>query len=136
VPELVPREELPSAIAVSSAGFNISRAVGPAAGGLMVAAFATVTAGRGWSTGQRNFLHRRGGGHLSMETDAVVQERTAGGAPRRLHARGVALRGARACNAGNPGSRLSPDLLRERHVGLLAVVAREDLKGGALGFGS
>ena len=47
VPELVPREELPSAIAVSSAGFNISRAVGPAAGGLMVAAFATASEGAG-----------------------------------------------------------------------------------------
>ncbi|HXX62270.1 MAG TPA: MFS transporter, partial [Bacteroidota bacterium] len=47
LPELVPREELPAAVAVGSAGFNLSRAIGPAAGGLTVAAFATVTAGAG-----------------------------------------------------------------------------------------
>ena len=45
VPELVPRSELPSAIAVNSAGYNLARAVGPALGGLMVAAFATVMLG-------------------------------------------------------------------------------------------
>jgi MFS family permease len=47
VPELVPRSELPNAIAVNSAGYNLARAVGPALGGLMVAAFATVTLGAG-----------------------------------------------------------------------------------------
>ena len=47
VPELVPRSELPSAIAVNSAGYNLARAVGPAIGGLMVAAFATVMLGAG-----------------------------------------------------------------------------------------
>src|SRR6266478_2516593 len=41
VPELVPREELPNAIALNSAGFNLARAVGPALGGLAVAAFAS-----------------------------------------------------------------------------------------------
>ena len=39
VPELVPRAELPDAISLSSAGFNLARAVGPALGGLLVAAF-------------------------------------------------------------------------------------------------
>jgi len=38
VPELVPRSELPTAIALNSAGFNLARAVGPALGGLLVAA--------------------------------------------------------------------------------------------------
>ncbi len=47
VPELVPRSELPNAIAVNSAGYNLARAVGPALGGLMVAAFATVMMGAG-----------------------------------------------------------------------------------------
>lgn len=37
-PELVPAEELPAAIALGSVGFNIARAVGPALGGLLVAA--------------------------------------------------------------------------------------------------
>jgi MFS family permease len=38
VPELVPAEELPSAIALNSIGINISRAIGPAIAGVLVAA--------------------------------------------------------------------------------------------------
>jgi MFS family permease len=38
VPELVERSELPAAIALNSVGFNLARAVGPALGGLVVAA--------------------------------------------------------------------------------------------------
>jgi len=38
VPELVPRRELSEAIALNSAGFNLSRAAGPAAGGAVLAA--------------------------------------------------------------------------------------------------
>lgn len=37
IPELVERQELPAAVALNAAGFNISRAVGPALGGLVVA---------------------------------------------------------------------------------------------------
>ena len=48
VPELVPRAELPNAIALNSAAFNLARAVGPAAGGLTVAAFAAVRSGAGF----------------------------------------------------------------------------------------
>ena len=47
VAELVPREELPVAIALNSAGFNLARAIGPALGGLTVAAFASVWLGAG-----------------------------------------------------------------------------------------
>jgi len=47
VPELVSREELPEAIALNSAAFNIARAVGPAAGGLTVAAFVLASRGAG-----------------------------------------------------------------------------------------
>lgn len=47
VPELVPREELPEAIALNSAAFNVARAVGPAVGGLAIAAFASVMLGAG-----------------------------------------------------------------------------------------
>ncbi|HEX8354256.1 MAG TPA: MFS transporter, partial [Pyrinomonadaceae bacterium] len=43
VPELVPREELAAAVSLNSVAFNIARAVGPALGGLLVAA-----AGAGW----------------------------------------------------------------------------------------
>lgn len=38
LPEIVPRPELPAAISLNSAGFNIARAIGPALGGLVVAA--------------------------------------------------------------------------------------------------
>lgn len=38
VPELVPRDELPVAVSLNSVAFNIARAVGPALGGLIVAA--------------------------------------------------------------------------------------------------
>ncbi len=38
VPELVPRQELPAAVALNSVGFNIARAVGPALGGMVMAA--------------------------------------------------------------------------------------------------
>ena len=37
VPELVPRSDLRAAVALNSLGFNIARAIGPAAGGLIVA---------------------------------------------------------------------------------------------------
>ena len=38
MPELVPRAEIPAAIALNSASFNLARAVGPAMGGVVVAA--------------------------------------------------------------------------------------------------
>jgi MFS family permease len=38
IPELVPREELPAAVALGSVGFNIARAAGPALAGIVVAA--------------------------------------------------------------------------------------------------
>jgi len=37
VPEMVPREDLPAAVTLSSIGFNIARALGPALAGLVVA---------------------------------------------------------------------------------------------------
>jgi MFS family permease len=37
IPELVPRAELPAAVALNSVGFNIARAVGPAFGGIVMA---------------------------------------------------------------------------------------------------
>jgi MFS family permease len=38
VPDLVPKTELPAAVALSSVAFNIARALGPALGGLVIAA--------------------------------------------------------------------------------------------------
>ncbi|MDB5848630.1 MAG: transporter [Rhodoferax sp.] len=39
VPELVPRQDLKNAVALNSLGINVARAVGPAAGGLLLASF-------------------------------------------------------------------------------------------------
>ncbi|WP_457795953.1 MFS transporter [Methylocystis sp. S23] len=39
VPQLVPRNDLPSAVAANGVGVNISRAIGPALGGLIIGAF-------------------------------------------------------------------------------------------------
>jgi MFS family permease len=44
MPELVPKKDLPGAIALNSMGFNLARSVGPALGGLVVAAV-----GGGWA---------------------------------------------------------------------------------------
>jgi MFS family permease len=49
VPELVPREEIPNAVTLNAASNNIARAVGPALGGLLVAAFARANTGAGWT---------------------------------------------------------------------------------------
>jgi MFS family permease len=48
-PDLVPLEKLAAAVALNSAGFNIARAVGPALGGLLIAAICCGTSGSGWA---------------------------------------------------------------------------------------
>jgi MFS family permease len=49
MPELVPREQLPEAVSLNSAGFNLARALGPALGGFAVAAFAHADTGAAWT---------------------------------------------------------------------------------------
>ncbi len=48
VPELVPREEIPNAVTLNAASNNIARALGPALGGLMIAAYAVPHRGAAW----------------------------------------------------------------------------------------
>ena len=48
VPELVPRSLIPDTVTLNAASNNIARAVGPAIGGLMVAAFQNAHQGAGW----------------------------------------------------------------------------------------
>lgn len=48
VPELVPRSEIPNAVTLNAVSNNIARAVGPALGGLMVAWFVRADTGAGW----------------------------------------------------------------------------------------
>jgi MFS family permease len=45
VPEVVPRAQLPDAVSLNSAGFNLARALGPALGGLAIAAYSRATTG-------------------------------------------------------------------------------------------
>ena len=44
VPELVPKQDLKSAVALNSLGINIARSIGPAAGGILLAAFGAAVA--------------------------------------------------------------------------------------------
>jgi MFS family permease len=48
-PDLVPPNQLAAAVALNSAGFNIARAIGPALGGLLIAAICCGTTGSGWA---------------------------------------------------------------------------------------
>jgi MFS family permease len=48
VPELVPHEQIPNAVTLNAASNNIARALGPALGGLMIAAFAVPHRGAAW----------------------------------------------------------------------------------------
>lgn len=136
VPELVPRDELTAAIALNSAGFNLARAVGPALGGLTVAAFASVWFGAGlvFSLNAISFVAvllviyrwRRTPFFKSM----LPAERLLG-----------------SMRAGVRYTRFEPAV---RHIliraflltfcvsamwGLLAVVARDNLHRGAMGYG-
>jgi len=136
VPELVPRSELPSAIAVNSAGYNLARAVGPAIGGLMVAAFATVIIGAG-----AVFLVNS----LSFMAVIVVLYRWRS---KPLYKSALpAERLSGALLSGLRYLRYTPDL-RATFVrtftfagfasavwALLAVVARQDLRQGAMAYG-
>jgi MFS family permease len=49
MPELVPRKQLPEAVSLNSAGFNLARALGPALGGIGIAAFKHADTGAAWT---------------------------------------------------------------------------------------
>ncbi|HTX64763.1 MAG TPA: MFS transporter [Opitutaceae bacterium] len=136
VPELVPREELPNAIALNSAAFNLARAVGPAAGGLAVAAFVAVRTGAGvvFLVNALSFVAvlvviyvwKR----TPLFTSALPAERMAGSMRAGLRY----VRHAPAMHA----------ILTRTFVvtfcvsgmwALLAVVAQQDLREGAMGYG-
>jgi MFS family permease len=136
VPELVPREEVPAAIAMNSAAFNLARAAGPALGGLTVAAFVSVWFGAGLV-----FLLNA----LSFVAVLVVIYRW-----RRKPFFKSALPAERLLGSMRAGicyARFEPALqaillrafLQTFCVsgmwGLLAVVAKQDLHHGAMGYG-
>jgi MFS family permease len=136
VPELVPRLELPDAIAMNSAGFNLARAVGPALGGLAVAAFASAARGAGmvFSLNAASFV--------AVIAVLVAWQRTP---PFKS-----ALPSERILGSMRSGARYlrhSPVLqavflraflfttFASAVWALLAVVARQDLRSGAMGYG-
>jgi MFS family permease len=136
VPELVPRSELAGAISLNSAGYNLARAVGPALGGLVVAAFASVAIGAGvtflinamsfaFVIGVLYAWQRR-----PLHTSALPAERMLGSirAGIRYVRHSAPIRGI-----------LVRTFLLTSSVSamwaLLAVVAQRDLARGALGYG-
>lgn len=136
VPELVPRDELPNAIALNSAAFNLARAVGPAAGGLAVAAFATVVTGAGvvFFINAASFVAvlvviyrwRR----TPLFTSALPAERLVGSMRAGLRY----VRHAPAMRAILVRAFVQTFCVSGMWA-LLAVVAQQDLRQGALGYG-
>ena len=136
VPELVPRELIPDTVSLNAASNNLARAVGPALGGLMVAAFKTAHSGAG-SVFALNALSFAGviwvlvnWKRTPLFKSALPSERIAG-----------SIRGGLRYVRYSPP--LQASLLRafvycffvSAIWSLLAVVARADLKQGALGYG-
>jgi len=136
VPELVPRSQLPEAISLNSAGYNLARAVGPALGGLSMAFLASVMAGAGlvFAINAASFVFvivmlaqwKR----QPLHTTDLPAERMLGSIRTGLryihHApeiRGILIRAfmVTSCVAAM--------------WALLAVVAQRDLQRGALGYG-
>lgn len=137
VPELVPPDEIPDAVALNSAGYNLARAVGPALGGLAVAAF-----GHRVSTGAASvfllnslsfvgviivlYRWRR----ASLFKSALPAERVFGSMRAGLRY----LRHAPALQASLFRALLFTFFVSAAWA-LLAVVARQNLKEGAVGYG-
>jgi MFS family permease len=136
VPELVPRSQLPEAISLNSAGYNLARAVGPALGGLSMAFFASITFGAGvvFAINAGSFVFvvvvlymwKR----QPLYTSDLPAERMLGSMRVGLryvhHARSIRGVLVRAFLVTSCVSAM---------WALLAVVAQQDLKGGALGYG-
>ena len=79
IPEIVGREQLPQAIALSGIGYNIARAVGPIAGGLLLAATGAGTGLRA----ERAVIRRGDGGDESWHLHRHAAQRAAGTDARR-----------------------------------------------------
>ena len=136
VPELVPRELIPDTVSLNAASNNLARAVGPALGGLMVAAFATPHTGAG-SVFALNAISFAGviwvlfnWKRTPLFKSTLPSERIAG-----------SIRGGLRYLRYSP--QLQSSLIRAFGYcffvsaiwSLLAVVARRDMKAGPLGYG-
>jgi MFS family permease len=136
VPELVPRELIPDTVSLNAASNNLARAVGPALGGLMVAAFKTAHTGAG-SVFALNAISFAGviwvlfnWKRTPLFKSTLPSERIAG-----------SIRGGLRYLRYSP--QLQASLVRAFGYcffvsalwSLLAVVARRDMKAGPLGYG-
>jgi MFS family permease len=131
VPQLVPKEDLPSAVAANSVGVNISRAIGPALSGVLVSLFGI--ASPFWIDAFSN------GGTIG----ALFWWRAAKGAPRRLPSErfGSAVRTGIRYARNNPPLRWTLIraaaffLFASAYWALLPLVARAQIAGGAEVYG-
>jgi MFS family permease len=136
VPELVPRELIPDTVSLNAASNNLARALGPALGGLMVAAFKTAHSGAG-SVFALNALSFAGviwvlfnWKRTPLFKSTLPSERIAG-----------SVRGGLRFLRYSP--QLQSSLIRAFGYcffvsaiwALLAVVAKRDMKAGPLGYG-
>ena len=136
VPELVPRELIPDAVSLNSASNNLARAVGPALGGLIVAAFKRTDTGSAWVF-LLNSISFAGVIWVLVNWKRVPLFKSALPSERLAASIRTGLRYVR--NAPN----LQASLLRAFTFtfffsavwSLLAVVAHNDMHQGALGYG-
>jgi MFS family permease len=136
VPEVIPREQLPDAISLNSAGFNLARALGPALGGLAVALFVKATTGSAsvFSLNSLSFvgvilvLYRWQRNPLFKS--ALPSERIRGSIRSGIRY----IRYAPALQAAFIRTFIFT-LFVSAVWALLAVVARNDLRQGAMGYG-
>ncbi len=136
VPELVPHEEIPNAVALNAASNNLARAAGPALGGLLVAAFLLPSRGAAWvfALNSASFAgviwilwrwHRQ-----PLFRSALPAERIAGSVRSGLRY----LR--HAPDLQGPLIRVFTFTFFVSAVwSLLALVAKQDLHQGAMGYG-
>ena len=136
VPELVPRELIPDTVALNAASNNLARALGPALGGLMVAGFARVHTGAG-SVFLLNALSFAGVIWVLVQWKRTPLFKSALPAERMAGSIRSGLRYVRYSPT------LQSSLIRAFTFtffvsgiwSLLAVVAKRDLRAGALGYG-
>ena len=118
VPEVIPRAQLPDAVSLNSAGFNLARALGPALGGLAIALFIHATTGAGLGVpAQFPILCGRDLGFVSLATEPGVQKRAAVGAYPGVGAGGDSLCPIRSHAAGGLHADAPVHPLCERRLG-------------------
>ena len=113
VPQLVPKQALPPAIAANSAGVNVSRAVGPALGGIMTAS--SGIAGPFWV----NAISNLGvvGALMWWGFTAPCQSSAAGGAIRQCYSHRFAPRAEQSAPARHIDTRYRIFSVRQRILG-------------------